>query len=47
MVPAGCLDTEIDITPTARIYTSSQSGWSFDLSDVPDFSELPAAQKEN
>ena len=47
MVPAGSLDTDIEITPTARIYTSSQSGWSFDLSYVPDFSELPAAQKEN
>jgi hypothetical protein len=47
MVPAGSLDTDIDITPTARIYTSSQSGWNFDLSNVPEFSELPAAQKEN
>jgi hypothetical protein len=39
MVPAGSLDSDVDVKPTARIYTARQHGWS--QADVPEYSELP------
>ena len=42
MVPAGCLDTDIDITPTARIYTARQHDWVGRLSAAPLYPELPS-----
>lgn len=41
VVPAGCLDSEIPLSPTARIFTSSRSGWEATMGDVPEFEGLP------
>jgi hypothetical protein len=41
VVPAGCLDTEISISPTARIFSASQASWSVGLEDLPEFQGLP------
>ncbi|MEO1855232.1 GFA family protein [Chromohalobacter sp.] len=41
VVPAGCLDTEITMLPTAHIFTSSKAAWGQGLRDVPEFGGLP------
>ena len=41
MVPAGSLDCEIDIKPTARIFTSRQHRWVSDINRTPEYAELP------
>lgn len=41
VVPAGCLDTEIEIAPTAHIFSSSKAGWDEGLGDLPTFEGLP------
>lgn len=42
VVPAGCLDTEITMVPTAHIFASSSAAWDAGLADVPMFEGLPA-----
>ena len=41
VVPAGCLDTEISIVPTAHIFSSSKAVWDEKLEEVPEFAGLP------
>ena len=41
VVPAGCLDTEISIAPTAHIFLSSKAVWDEGLGEVPEFEGLP------
>ncbi len=41
VVPAGCLDTEISMLPTAHIFSSSKAAWDGELGDVPEFDVLP------
>lgn len=41
VVPAGCLDTEIPILPTAHIFTSSKAVWDTGLEAVPKYEKLP------
>lgn len=41
VVPAGCLDTEVAMLPTARIFTSSRASWSDSISGAPEFEGLP------
>jgi len=41
VVPAGCLDTEICISPTAHIFLSSQAAWEGKSGEVPEFEGLP------
>lgn len=41
VVPAGCLDTPVGISPTAHIYVASRAGWDQALADVPAFEALP------
>ncbi|MEC7816692.1 MAG: GFA family protein [Pseudomonadota bacterium] len=41
VVPAGCLDTEVSILPTAHIFTSSRAEWDGAIGNVPDFEGLP------
>lgn len=41
VVPAGCLDTDVDITPQAHIFMDSKGNWDEHLSDVPAFETLP------
>ena len=41
VVPAGCLDTEVTMLPTAHIFLSSKAAWDEELGEVPKFEELP------
>ena len=41
VVPAGCLDTEISIAPTAHIFLSSRAAWDEELGKVPKLEGLP------
>jgi len=41
VVPAGCLDTEVPISPTAHIFTSSKAVWDKELGALPKFKGLP------
>lgn len=41
VIPAGCLDTEVSISPTAHIFTSSKAVWDEGLGGVPEFEGLP------
>lgn len=41
VVPAGCLDTDVDITPQAHIFTASKGNWDQDLADIPAFDNMP------
>lgn len=41
VVPAGCLDTEISMPPTAHILLSSKAAWDGELEQVPRFEGLP------
>jgi hypothetical protein len=41
VVPAGSLDTDLDITPQAHIFTDSKSNWDEIINEVPKFSKMP------
>lgn len=41
VVPAGCLDTNSSILPTAHIFSSSKASWDGKLGEVPEFEGLP------
>jgi len=41
VVPAGCLDTEVSVSPTAHIFTSSRAIWEGAIGDAPEFGGLP------
>lgn len=41
VVPAGCLDTEVCVSPTAHIFTSSRAIWEGAIGDAPEFGGLP------
>ena len=41
VVPAGCLDTEITLAPTAHIFVSSKAAWDEGLDAVPRFEGPP------
>lgn len=42
VVPAGSLDTEVAIKPTAHIFVSSQASWEKDLDSVKKFEKFPS-----
>lgn len=42
VVPAGCLDTDVDITPHAHIFMDSKGNWDQRLVDVPAFDGMPS-----
>ncbi len=42
VVPAGCLDGEIGIRPTAHICLASRAHWEDSLSGIPKHDDLPA-----
>ena len=42
VVPAGGLDTEISLSPTAHIFLSSKAAWEEASAGVPEFEGLPA-----
>ncbi|MEP4547393.1 MAG: GFA family protein [Saccharospirillum sp.] len=41
VVPAGCLDTETSVVPTAHIFLSSKAAWEGHLGEVPTFEGAP------
>jgi hypothetical protein len=41
IMPAGCLDSEIEIKPQAHIFTDSKSSWDDVLNDTPTFEKMP------
>lgn len=41
VVPAGSLDTPVDIAPKAKIFVASAADWSKDITDVASFEALP------
>ena len=41
VTPAGCLDTEIPMAPTAHIFLSSKAKWDEGLENAPEFEGLP------
>ncbi|MGI0154321.1 GFA family protein [Pseudidiomarina sp. WS423] len=41
MVPAGCLDSPINLSPTARLFTASEPTWCKALETSPTFQGLP------
>lgn len=42
VVPAGCLDTEIPMSPTAHIFLASKAAWDGEPGEVPGFEGLPS-----
>ncbi|MFQ3228823.1 GFA family protein [Reinekea sp.] len=41
VAPAGCLDTDIEITPQAHLFTDSKGNWDNILNDISQFEKLP------
>lgn len=41
IIPAGCLDTGVAMTPSAHIFTSSKAVWDSELGELPKFEGLP------
>ncbi|QYJ98782.1 GFA family protein [Shewanella alkalitolerans] len=41
VVPAGCLDVEVSIAPTAKLFMAERANWGEELSSVPGFDRLP------
>ena len=41
VVPAGSLDTDVEIRPNAHIFCSSRANWDAELDDVPEVAKLP------
>jgi hypothetical protein len=42
VVPAGSLDTQVDISPNAHLFTSSRANWDDQLERVPAFATFPS-----
>lgn len=41
VVPAGCLDTAVGLSPTAHLFIGSKADWEKELEEVPTFEALP------
>lgn len=42
VVPAGSLDTDVDLTPDGHIFTASRASWDHDLDKAPAYAGFPA-----
>ncbi|MEL0629336.1 GFA family protein [Psychromonas aquatilis] len=42
IMPAGCLDTDLAITPQAHIFTDSKGNWDGILNDTVTFEKMPS-----
>jgi hypothetical protein len=42
LVPAGSLDCDLDVKPSAHIFMGSKANWDSDLESVPKFETFPA-----
>ena len=47
VVPAGCMDSDINIKPQGHIFYASKANWDTDLEKVPKFQELPNGYNKN
>lgn len=45
VVPAGSLDSPLDLTPDAHVFTSSRARWDRDLERAPAFEGFPAGPR--
>ncbi len=45
VVPAGSLDTEVQITPTAHLFCKSRARWDHQLESIQQFDQYPISQK--
>ena len=43
VVPAGSLDSSLEVIPDAHVFTSSRAGWDRDLERAPAFEGFPAS----
>ncbi len=41
VVPAGCLDSDLNMRPQGHIFCAHRASWDNDLESVPKFDELP------
>ena len=41
VVPAGCLDTDVQIVPNAHLFVSRKASWEEGLMDIKSYEELP------
>lgn len=41
VVPAGCLDSKVSMSPTAHIFMSSKADWDREVEKAPKFEKLP------
>jgi hypothetical protein len=41
VVPAGSLEDDVELRPTAHIFCSSKANWDTELEDIPRFDKLP------
>lgn len=41
VVPAGCLDTDLTVAPTAHLFVDSKSAWESQTETIPGFPGLP------
>jgi hypothetical protein len=41
VVPAGSIDSDIDIKPQGHIYYANKANWDNELENIPKFEELP------
>ncbi len=41
VVPAGCLDSEVTLPPTAHIFIADKAAWEHELKEAPEFEEGP------
>lgn len=47
VVPAGGIDSDINIRPQGHIYYASKGNWEFELEKIPKFENLPIAKKKD
>lgn len=45
VVPAGSLDTDVEMRPNAHIFCSSRANWDAGLEDVPEIARLPRSDR--
>ena len=41
LVPAGCIETPLSLTPNGHVFTGSRANWDHDLESLPQFDTLP------
>jgi hypothetical protein len=47
VVPAGSLDSDLNISPKGHIFVDSRASWDNNLEKIPHYSKLPYTSKKN